>query len=123
MYADANDGKFPSGFGSPANDLFQLYPSFANDPRVYLNPRANKAVPAVPVMASGTVASEWLNALDYTYLPGVDPMDGTRILAYERIPIAGGRNVLVVAGSVEFMDEASFQKALKQQLAEEASRP
>jgi hypothetical protein len=113
MYAD-----------DPANGLFPtsitaLYPRMINDATVFLNPREDLySIKRDAVRAASThrvFPERLLSEVGYAYEPGLSPVDGLAILAYERIPISGGRNVLFCAGSVEYLEESAFQKRLAEQ--------
>ena len=74
-------------------------------------------MPLIPPIESGrgagrVIARSWLAATGFVYVEGVDPANAASILAYERFSSGGGRYVLVVGGSVEFLAEREFQKAL-----------
>jgi hypothetical protein len=93
MYADvpANKGEFPA-------DPALLVPNYIADARVFQNPRfANQDV-------------------GYMWVAGVTNEMAMAVVAYEAPPPgdrSGGRNVAIGAGTVEWVDEAHFQKLLE----------
>ena len=105
MYADVNQGQYPG-------QLPDLYPEFIKDPRAFQSP----LVEAAEMNPSSSMRC------DYLYVPIRKPTSGVTILVLG--PKSGlgngrsGRNVLVISGSVEFVDEdAALIKTISAQLA------
>jgi hypothetical protein len=69
------------------------------------------------MMRGNALNADVIAATGYCYVEGCKPEDPISILAFERNFVSDGRNVLYGTGSVEFVDEAAFQKALAKQLA------
>ncbi|MCZ7646312.1 MAG: hypothetical protein M5U26_13685 [Planctomycetota bacterium] len=94
MFADveANQGRYPK-------DPAQLMGGYIVDARLFQNP-----------LRPG-------QDIGYIYLAGYTLADGVGILAYEEIDLgAEGRNALFADGHVEWLDEESFQQALKESI-------
>lgn len=93
LYANvsANMGQHP-----PSLDL--LYPDYVKDERVFLSPLVPEGE---HLPGPGT-----LRHCDYFYVPGIKPDAGVSGVAFGPSS-EGGRNVLVAAGSVEWVDETA----------------
>jgi hypothetical protein len=88
---DAGDNKLPA-------DPYTLYPKFLPDSRVFRCQR-------YPNEPAG-----------YVYVSGLNTSDSQAILLYENVPTTSrsyGRNVLRAGGTVEFLQEAEFQRDLE----------
>jgi hypothetical protein len=112
MYSDAPENK-----GLPAS-LSTLYPNYVADRTVFLNPND----PAYDHKVKELKAAKGVSIIDYAYEPGLNINDALDIVAYEKVPVGGGRNVLVLGGSVEYVPEADFQKRLAEQRARLAAK-
>jgi hypothetical protein len=114
MYSDV-----PSNNGSLPASLDALFPMYVADQKVFLNPRDESFRDKV---AKQQATRNSVSIIDYAYEPGLDINDATDIVAYEKVPIVGGRNVLVIGGSVEYVEEPEFQKRLAEQRARLAAK-
>jgi hypothetical protein len=116
MYSDV-----PSNNGLLPASLNALFPNFIADAKVFLNPREESFREKVD---SQRAARSDVSIIDYAYEPGLNINDSTDIVAYEMVPVSGGRNVLVIGGSVEYVAEPEFQKRLTDQRARlDAKKP
>ncbi|MCK6472600.1 MAG: DUF3352 domain-containing protein [Planctomycetes bacterium] len=98
MYSmdQGRQGKFPP-------TAADLYPDYVRDARVFLRPGWSQLHPA-----------------HYMYIPGSEQEDGITVVAFENPPedqFGDGRNVLVAAGSVEWMSNDEFANALRETAA------
>jgi hypothetical protein len=120
LYADANQRYPTSGNAFPnSTALWLLYPDYVADPAVFCNPRDPEYSTHVKTLRKSGICkanADIIAAIDYTFVEGLDPSDALNILAYEKVLIGDGRNVVYVGGSVEFLTEVQFQKAITKQL-------
>jgi hypothetical protein len=97
MYADANNNTFPER-------MWDLYPKYISDYKVSYKPgEAPETAPKAPLLEGS-----------YVYNAGLKPQNAVSVIAYEKIATDGGRNVLVVGGSVEFMQDVNLKTWLEQ---------
>jgi hypothetical protein len=117
MYSDDNGGRFPAGRLTPTESLWLLYPKYASDPKLFLNPNENLRPPDAAPLANDAqksrISAEWIEATGFVYLEGVGSDDSAEMILFERVANRGGRNVLIGAGTVEFQNEKDFQKLWK----------
>ena len=116
MYADDSGGRFPSGGATPTESLWLLYPKYVKDPRAFLNPNEGLWMPGTQPLTGdpkSRIAPEYLSVTGFSYMEGHAEKDATETILFERSPSKNGRNVLVGAGTVEFVSEPDFQKRNK----------
>jgi len=116
-YSNDHDNRFP-----PGNTAVEVFSALAAevtdgpdraDPYIFLCPADKAGLEAwdrLEKLTEETVSYEWV--------PGLSPdADPDFILAYDKSPDHhdGGRNVLRVDGSVDFMPEAAFQPEMAHQ--------
>jgi hypothetical protein len=110
----------PVNNNTPPASLAALYPKYVADQMLFLNPCVDHDRVDVSAVRGN---STQLVMIDYAYEPSLVASDMTSIVAYEKTPATGGRNILVKGGAVEFMIEEEFQKELARQRAALPAKP
>jgi len=107
---------FPAGGKTSVESLWLLYPKLLADSRVYFNPRDRTRVPK----DEGSLDRE-LTGFDYVGDCRTEfPKD---IQVFERAATSGGRYVLRVDGTIQWMDESEFQRAVQEQAENRVKAP
>jgi hypothetical protein len=69
------------------------------------------------------IAPEWLAVTGFVYVEGLSDSDAIQTLLFERVAKQGGRNVVIGAGTVEWVAELDLQKRLETQKEKKSAAP